>query len=159
MTPSTLVPWHDIPTLRDSLKDSGQRVIVTNGCFDLLHVGHLRYLASARELGDFLWVGLNSDASVRQLKGPNRPINTELDRAEILTGLRVVDAVSIFPQIRATEFLRVVRPDIYVKGGDYTPDTLDPEERGVLQACGAQIHILPLVPGKSTTATIAKMGS
>jgi rfaE bifunctional protein nucleotidyltransferase chain/domain len=151
-----LVPWSEIPTLRESLKISGRRVIVTNGCFDLLHVGHLRYLTCARELGDFLWVGLNADASVRQLKGPHRPLNTEADRAEILSGLRMVDAVSIFPQLRATEFLRVVQPDVYVKGGDYTVETLDPEERAALQACGARIQILPQVPGKST-ATIQRM--
>ena len=159
MSSAPLVPWLEIAALRQSLKAAGRRLIVTNGCFDLLHVGHLRYLTSARELGDFLWVGVNADLSVKQLKGPNRPINSELDRAEILCGLRTIDAVSIFPQVRATEFLRLVQPDIYVKGGDYTVDSLDAEERSVLEACGAQIRILPQVPGKSTTATIQKMGA
>ena len=156
---ASLVAWSEISEFRRSLKMSGSRVVVTNGCFDLLHVGHLRYLSGARELGDFLWVAVNGDLSVRELKGPTRPLNTELDRAEILSALRMVDAVTIFPQVRATEFLRLAQPDIYVKGGDYEIASLDPSERAVLEECGTEIRILPQVPGKSTTATIQKMAA
>ena len=134
-----------------------KRVVVTNGCFDLLHVGHLRYLTEAKQFGDILWIGLNSDLSVKELKGPTRPVNSERDRAEILAALRVVDVVTIFQGMRATDFLRVVRPDVYVKGGDYTIETLDSGEREALLAAQAEIQILQLVPGKSTTSTLEKI--
>lgn len=147
----------DIIPKREALRKQGVRVVVTNGCFDLLHVGHLRYLTQARACGDFLWVGLNSDASVRELKGSSRPIYSQEDRAEILGGLKVVDAVSIFEGMRATEFLKKVQPDVYVKGGDYTLESLDPGERQALEACGAEIRLVGLVPGKSTTLTLQKI--
>jgi rfaE bifunctional protein nucleotidyltransferase chain/domain len=117
----------------------------------MLHVGHVRYLAAARRLGNVLVVGLNSDASVRELKGPGRPLNSEEDRAEVLAALEVVDHVIIFSEKRASNLMRELAPDIYAKGGDYTPDTLDPEEVAVLKEIGAKIEILPLVSGKSTT--------
>ncbi len=139
------------------MRAEGRRVVATNGCFDLLHVGHLRYLGQARALGDFLWIGLNGDESVRDLKGPGRPLVPEDERAELLAAWRIVDAVTIFPGVRATEFLRAVEPDIYVKGGDYTPESLDPGEAAVLRACGARIEIVSLVPGHSTTALVHKM--
>ncbi len=142
---------------RQVLKTAGKRVVATNGCFDLLHVGHVRYLQQARALGDFLWIGLNDDASVQELKGPGRPLNTAQDRAEILLELKCVDAVTIFSGARATEFLRSTAPDIYVKGGDYTPETLNPEERAVLDGAGSKIQIIPFVPGKSTSGLIEKM--
>jgi len=135
----------------------GRRLVFTNGCFDLLHAGHVRYLRQARALGDALAVGLNSDRSVRELKGEGRPLNTEDDRAEVLAALGCVDYVVVFDGKRATELLRAVRPHIYAKGGDYTPDSLDAEERAALRACGAEIKILPLVPGRSTTALIGKI--
>ncbi|MES2308910.1 MAG: adenylyltransferase/cytidyltransferase family protein [Verrucomicrobiota bacterium] len=153
----SIVLWEEITKRRELCRSKKQRVVVTNGCFDLLHVGHLRYLTEAKQFGDFLWIGVNSDASVRELKGPTRPVNTELDRAEILGALKVVDAVTIFEGVRATEFLKVVQPDVYVKGGDYTIDTLDQGEREALIACGAEIQILQLVPGKSTTSTLEKI--
>ena len=131
--------------------------MATNGCFDLLHVGHLRYLQQARALGDFLWVGLNGDESVRELKGPGRPLVPGDERAELLAAWRIVDAVTIFPGVRATEFLRAVEPDIYVKGGDYTPESLDPGEAAVLRACGSKIEIVGLVPDHSTTSLVKKM--
>ncbi len=142
---------------RDSLRQRGLRLVVTNGCFDILHVGHVRYLEQARALGDTLLVLVNGDASVRTLKGPTRPINAEHDRAEVLASLRCVDAVRLFYSPRCDEMLREIAPDIYAKGGDYTLDTLDPGERDALLACGARLEILPLVPGKSTSAVIAKM--
>ena len=135
----------------------GQRVVATNGCFDLLHFGHVRYLQQARRLGDLLVVGLNSDGSVRQLKGPHRPLVPARQRAAVLAALRCVDAVVIFPQKRANRFLAAAQPDIYVKGGDYRPETLDATERTVLTAAGSQIRILPFVPGFSTTGLIQKI--
>ena len=136
---------------------SGKRLVFTNGCFDLLHAGHVRYLQQARALGDALVVGLNGDASVRELKGEGRPLNGQDDRAEVLAALGCVDFVVIFEGKRATGLLRTVRPHVYAKGGDYTPDSLDAGERGALGECGADIRILPLVPGRSTTALVGKM--
>ena len=128
----------------------------TNGCFDLLHAGHVRYLQAARGLGDALAVGLNGDASVRALKGEGRPINPAADRAEVLAALACVDHVCVFEPVRATDLLRAVRPHIYAKGGDYTPESLDPEEAAALRAAGAEIRILQLVPGRSTTAILQR---
>jgi D-glycero-beta-D-manno-heptose 1-phosphate adenylyltransferase len=142
---------------RAELRKQKRKVVATNGCFDLLHVGHLRYLAEAKALGDFLWVGLNGDASVTELKGPGRPIVPEADRAELLAAWRIVDAVTIFPSVRATGFLTVVRPDVYAKGGDYTIASLDQDEAAALAACGAKIELLKLVPGKSTTNIVQKL--
>lgn len=142
-------------TLR--LKQDGKHLVATNGCFDLLHVGHVRYLAAARKLGDALVVGVNGDDSVRALKGEGRPLNNERDRAEVLAALEAVIYVSIFPQLRATEFLEAAQPSIYVKGGDYSLDTLNAEERGALEKCGAKIEIIPFETGYSTTGLLEKM--
>lgn len=131
-----------------------KKLVFTNGCFDLLHVGHVRYLAAARHLGDLLVVGLNSDDSVRELKGRNRPINMQADRAEVLAALEAVDHVIVFEEKRVTELLEDLRPDIYTKGGNYTRESLDPGERRLLDALGTRIEILPLVEGKSTTNLI-----
>jgi rfaE bifunctional protein nucleotidyltransferase chain/domain len=152
-----LVPLDHAPIFRAELRKQRRKVVATNGCFDLIHVGHLRYLTEARAFGDFLWVGINGDASVRELKGAGRPIVPEADRAEILAALRLVDAVTIFPAVRATAFLAAARPDVYVKGGDYTVASLDQQEGAALAACGAKIEIVQLVPGKSTTAIVQKM--
>jgi len=141
-----------------AIAGSGRQIVFTNGCFDLLHVGHVRYLQSARALGEALLVAVNGDASVRALKGPARPINTETDRAEVLAALECVDFVTIFHSDRVTSLVRAIRPPIYVKGGDYSMESLNAEELSALREIGAAIHILPLVPGKSTTATIGKMG-
>lgn len=141
----------------DLLRAQGRRLVFTNGCFDLLHVGHVRYLQAARRSGDALAVAVNGDESVRALKGPTRPINCEADRAEVLAGLECVDFVVLFHTPRVDAVIREVRPAIYVKGGDYTLDTLDPAERAALEAVGARIEIVGLVPGKSTTAVVQKM--
>ncbi len=143
--------------MRADLRSRGVKIVATNGCFDLLHVGHLRYLTAARDLGDFLWLGLNGDDSVRQLKGPTRPLVTELERAELLAAWRIVDAVTIFPEKRATRFLDLLAPDIYVKGGDYTLETLDAEEREVLLRHHVKLEILQLVPGRSTSNLVKAM--
>lgn len=130
---------------------------MTNGCFDLLHVGHTRYLQAARNLGNALLVALNSDESVRKLKGEDRPLVPEAERAEVLAALRFVDHVAIFPEKRVTNLIRTLSPDVYAKGGDYTVETLDAEEREALEAVGAQIMILPLIPGRSTSSLLEKM--
>jgi D-glycero-beta-D-manno-heptose 1-phosphate adenylyltransferase len=139
------------------LRDCGKHLVATNGCFDLLHVGHVRYLAAARALGDALVVGLNGDESVRALKGEGRPLNNERDRAEVLAALESVDYVTIFPQVRATEFLEAAQPAIYVKGGDYTFATMNAEERAVLEKCRARIEIVPFQGRYSTTALLKEI--
>jgi rfaE bifunctional protein nucleotidyltransferase chain/domain len=126
-------------------------VVFTNGCFDILHSGHVRYLAAAKRLGDLLVVGLNGDASVRELKGEGRPLNSQEDRAEVIAALEAVDYVIIFAEKRVDNLLREVRPHVYAKGGDYTEASLDPGEVAALKEIDATIKILPLVPGKSTT--------
>jgi rfaE bifunctional protein nucleotidyltransferase chain/domain len=138
--------------LRD--KYAGKTVVFTNGCFDILHVGHVRYLAAAKRLGDILVVGLNSDASVRELKGIGRPLNSQEDRAEVMAALEAVDHVIIFAEKRVSHLLRQVRPQIYAKGGDYTVDSLDSGEVVALKEIKARIEILPLVPGKSTSKLV-----
>jgi glycerol-3-phosphate cytidylyltransferase len=140
------------------LRVEGKRVVATNGCFDILHVGHVRYLAAARKLGDVLVVGLNGDDSVRQLKGRARPVNRERDRAEVLTALESVDYVTIFPEKQATNFLRAAHPAVYAKGGDYTADTLDLEERAVLDEFGTRIEIIPFERGYSTSELLTRIG-
>jgi D-glycero-beta-D-manno-heptose 1-phosphate adenylyltransferase len=141
----------------EKLRATGKKLVATNGCFDLLHIGHVRYLQAARALGDFLAVGLNGDRSVRELKGSGRPITREPDRAEVLAALQCVDLVTIFPQIRATRFIATVRPAIYVKGGDYSSETLDEEERAVLKEIGAEIRLIPFETGYSTSRLIEQI--
>jgi rfaE bifunctional protein nucleotidyltransferase chain/domain len=155
--PPKLLTAAELRTARDRLTARGSRLVFTNGCFDLLHVGHVRYLQAARALGDALAVGLNADASVRVLKGAGRPLNNEVDRAEVLAALACVDFVTIFTEPRATDLLTAVRPQIYVKGGDYTLETLNAEERIALEAAGAEIRFVPLVPGRSTTGLVEKI--
>ena len=138
----------ELAAIRAQLDSQGRRLVFTNGCFDLLHVGHVRYLQQARALGDALLVAVNGDASVRALKGPDRPVHPETDRAEVLSALACVDFVTIFHTERVTDLIRAIRPHIYAKGGDYTVDSLDPGERAELEKVGAEILILPLVPGK-----------
>lgn len=150
------VAFNDLEAWRSRQTGSGSWV-VTNGCFDLLHVGHVRYLQHARSLGHHLLVGINDDAGVRLLKGEGRPLNLSEDRAEVLAALACVDAVCVFPGTKATAFLKASRPDIYAKGGDYTLESLDPEERLVLQTAGSRIELLDLVAGRSTTALVNRM--
>ena len=145
----------NLPAFAAILRDSGQRMVFTNGCFDLLHVGHVRYLGAARALGDCLVVGLNSDASVRRLKGAARPVNEEADRAEVLDALRAVDYVTIFDEPTAAELIEILRPDVYVKGGDYTMDTL-PEAK-IVKGYGGRVELIDLVPDRSTTRVIEKL--
>lgn len=154
---SFLTPLSDAAAWRDALDAAGQRVVLTNGCFDLLHAGHVRYLNEARALGDALLVAINSDASARELKGPGRPVHTAEDRAEILRGLRSVDRVVEFADKRATGVIEALRPHVYAKGGDYTAESLIPEEKALLEDLGTEIRILSLVPGRSTSSALASL--
>ena len=147
---------NELRTLGEMYAAKGKKLVLTNGCFDLLHTGHVRYLEQARKLGDALLVAINSDQSVRELKGPERPLNGESDRAEVLAALRCVDHVSVFENKRVTEVIRQLRPTVYAKGGDYTLETLDPQERAVLDEVGAEIKLLSLVPGKSTSSLLKR---
>lgn len=128
---------------------AGQRIVFTNGCFDLLHYGHLHYLAQARDLADRLVIGLNSAASVRRLKGPHRPINDELTRTHLLAALQMVDAVVVFEEDTPLELIRIVQPDILVKGGDWKPEQIVGSD--LVLARGGQVLSLPFVTGYSTT--------
>lgn len=144
---------------RDELRKNNKKLVVTNGCFDILHKGHVEYLSQSAAMGDALLVLVNSDSSVRQLKGPSRPLNSEADRAFVLAGLESVDRTVIFSGERCTEMIRALRPDIYVKGGDYTIDTINKEEKEALLEAGTQIRFISFVPGFSTTGTINKMSA
>jgi rfaE bifunctional protein nucleotidyltransferase chain/domain len=150
--PEALAGW------RERQRAAGRCVVATNGCFDLLHLGHVTYLEAARNLGDALLVAVNADASVRALKGPGRPVNPEGDRAAVLAALASVDAVYVFPEPDALAFLRVARPDVYAKGGDYTLDTINQEERRFVEGSGGRVAVLGGVPGRSTTRLAQRLG-
>jgi D-glycero-beta-D-manno-heptose 1-phosphate adenylyltransferase len=152
-----IIAWEKLPEWRAAMRATGKRLVVTNGCFDLLHVGHVTYLEAARQQGDALLIGVNSDTAVRELKGAGRPVTPEEDRAAVLAALESVDGVCVFAEATATRFLAAARPDIYVKGGDYTLDTLNQAERRTVEQAGSKIVIIPFVPGKSTTATLQKI--
>lgn len=152
-----IIPWDVLPKWRNAFRAGGKKLVVTNGCFDILHPGHVTYLEAARNLGDALLVGVNGDEATRQLKGPARPVNSQDDRAAVLAALESISVVCIFLEKTATRFLERAQPDIYVKGGDYTPDTLNQDERRAVEAAGGKIKIIPFVPGKSTTAILEKI--
>ena len=144
-------------TLAVSLRASGQVVVFTNGCFDLLHRGHVDYLQHARQLGDFLIVGLNGDQSVRRLKGQGRPILPEMDRAEVLAALRAVDAVVIFAEDTAERLVETLRPAVYVKGGDWQTGERRPPEAAVVESYGGRVEYIPYLPGRSTSEIVAQI--
>jgi rfaE bifunctional protein nucleotidyltransferase chain/domain len=139
----------------DAERAAGRRIVFTNGCFDLLHVGHVRLLSAARALGDLLVVGINADESVRRLKGPGRPILPLEQRAELLAALRAVDLVVAFSEDTPLELIRRLRPDVLVKGGDWSPEQVVGRE--VVEAAGGQVVIVPLVEGSSTTALVRRL--
>jgi rfaE bifunctional protein nucleotidyltransferase chain/domain len=141
--------------LIEDLKKQGKQVVFTNGCFDILHVGHMTYLEEAKEFGDYLFVGVNSDESVKRLKGPTRPINNEVDRAELLAGLKAVDYTVIFTEDTPVELIGVLKPSIHVKGGDYKKEDL-PETK-VVESYGGRVEIVSLVEGKSTSNVVKKI--
>lgn len=132
-----------------------KKVVFTNGCFDLLHVGHVRYLKSAKELGDFLVVGINSDASVRALKGDERPLQNEEDRAEILASLECIDSVILFSDPTPVELIKAIQPDVLVKGGDWAIDKIVGAD--IVRTAGGQVTTIPFVNGRSTTRLVEKI--
>lgn len=133
----------------------GAKIVLANGCFDLLHVGHIRYLEAAKEFGDFLVVGVNSDEQVRKLKGESRPFQNEHERAEIIAALRCVDAVTIFLEATVTELIRAIRPDFHAKGTDYTADNVP--EREIVQECGGKVVIVGDAKNHSTTEMLERI--
>lgn len=142
---------------RERLRAAGKRVVLTNGCFDLLHTGHVYYLRKAAALGDALFIALNGDQSVVALKGPTRPVQNAIERAYLLGALDFVDTLLVFDTPRLTAEIETLRPDIYAKAGDYTLDTLNPEERAALEKVGVDIQFLPFLEGYSTTSLIGKI--
>lgn len=150
-----LVKREDIKTLIDVIHHSGKTVVTTNGCFDILHVGHVRYLEKTKSFADFLIVLLNSDKSVKSIKDPSRPINNENDRAEILSALKCVDYVVLFDEDSPRDLLDEMKPDVYTKGADYTMETLP--EADIMRKNGTRVEFIDFVEGKSTTKTIEKM--
>ena len=152
-----IVDQDRLVSISESMRKQGRKLVLTNGCFDLLHLGHVRYLEEARSLGDALVVALNGDDSVRSLKGNGRPLNTAQNRAEVIAALQSVDHVVIFPELRVTRLIEQLRPAIYAKGGDYSTLSLNPEERAALEKVGAQVQILPFEPGYSTSKMISQI--
>ena len=150
-----LINTLDIALFCDILHRAGRKIVFTNGCFDIVHAGHVRYLEQARTCGEYLILGLNTDASVQRIKGPQRPLNNELDRAEVIGALKAVDAVVLFGEATAEALIAKVKPDVYVKGGDYTLDTL-PEAK-IVQAYGGRVEFIDMVEGRSTTNIIEKI--
>ena len=152
--------WWDLEEAmrrRLQLRSTGKILVLTNGCFDLLHTGHLYYLQKARQLGDVLWVALNGDAGVRRLKGTHRPVQIEAERAYALSALRFVDGIITFQTERLDGEIRALQPDIYVKAGDYSLDTIDKSERAALEESGTKIEFMSFLPGYSTTDLIRKI--
>jgi len=145
----------DVISFCDKLREQNLKIVFTNGCFDIIHVGHVRYLTAAKKFGDILIVGLNTDESVRKLKGSSRPINNENDRAEVLLGLKAVDHVILFGEQTAENLIGEVKPNIYVKGGDYTINTL-PEAK-IVQSYGGSVELIKFVDGHSTSNIIEKI--
>lgn len=152
-----IVRYEELALWREQLDATRRPLVVTNGCFDLLHAGHVRTLAKARELGAMLLVGVTGDAGVRALKGAGRPVFGEGERAEVIAALQAVDAVCIFPGPDAVEFLGRARPDLYVKGGDYALETINQDERSLLEAIRCQIRFLPKFAGLSSTEFLRRI--
>jgi rfaE bifunctional protein nucleotidyltransferase chain/domain len=152
-----IIAWDDLPAWRQRFRATGRKLVVTNGCFDILHLGHVTYLETARNSGDALLLGVNGDDAVQRLKGPGRPVNSQTDRSLVLAALQSVDGVCVFTDPTATKFLAAAQPDIYIKGGDYTLDTLNQDERRAVEAAGGKIVLVPFVPGKSTTGLLEKI--
>lgn len=151
----SVIPFDTLQALGEALRNEERHIVFTNGHFDLLHVGHLRYLQAARGLGDVLVVGVNDDAVTTTRKGPARPILPEGERAELLAGLACVDYVTIFHEPTAERTVALLRPNIYVKGGDYGPGGADLPEARIVAAYGGETVILPLEEGRSTSAIVA----
>ena len=152
-----LVSQNEIVNIVKTLQQKGKTIVTTNGCYDILHVGHVRYLQKTKEIADYSVIMLNSDNSVKKNKGDNRPINTELDRAEILCALSCVDYVVIFDEKSPCRLLDAIKPNFHTKGADYTLETLPKEEQDVILNNNIEVKFIEFVQGKSTTKTIQKM--
>ena len=150
-------PLKEAVERREALRAGGKKLVLTNGCFDLLHTGHLYYLRQAAGLGDALWIALNGDGSAASLKGPHRPVQRESERAYALAALEFVDGLVVFHTLRLDAEILALRPDIYVKAGDYALESLDPAERRALRETGAEIRFIPFLEGYSTTRLIEAM--
>jgi rfaE bifunctional protein nucleotidyltransferase chain/domain len=150
-----LINREQIAEVAKTNKAAGKTLVFTNGCFDIIHAGHVRYLAEARKLGDCLIVGLNSDSSVRELKGPTRPVNKQEDRAEVIAALAAVDYVVVFDEYTAEALIGEVKPNIYVKGGDYRIE--DIPETKIVDSNGGKTVLIPEVPGRSSSNIIKKI--
>jgi rfaE bifunctional protein nucleotidyltransferase chain/domain len=150
-----LIKRENLRSLIDRIHQEGKTVVATNGCFDILHVGHVKYLEKTKTFGDYLIVLLNSDKSVKSIKGPTRPVNNELDRAEVLSALRCVDYVVLFDEDSPRNLLDEMKPDVYTKGADYNMDTLP--EADIMKKNGTKVEFIDFVEGKSTTSIIKKM--
>jgi len=149
-----VVTWDQLETMRQRWREDNRVVVFTNGVFDILHAGHVYYLQQARDLGDLLIVGLNSDASVRRYKGSDRPLQSEEDRAFVLAGLESVDYVTLFEQDTPGELIDRLIPDVLVKGGDYTPDDIVGAK--TVRSHGGTVQVIPFVPGRATSNILDK---
>ncbi len=150
-----LVTWELLRNLCEEQRACGKKIVFTNGCFDIIHAGHVKYLEEAKKLGDILVLGLNSDDSVSRLKGPSRPVNNQNDRAIVISALKSIDFVAIFDQDTPYELIGVVQPDVLVKGGDYNPDDIVGAD--IVRARGGKVVTIDFVEGKSTSSIIGKM--
>ena len=155
LAPHVFRTVHELTQIIADLRKQGKSIVTTNGCFDIVHTGHIAYLTEAASFGDVLIVGINSDKSVQQLKGPTRPLQKEHDRTYIISSLKMVDYAFIFEEKDPIAFLSVIKPDIHVKGGDYTPESLP--ERSIVEENGGKIAIVSFVDGYSTTSIVKKM--
>ena len=151
-----IVTKEELAELCEQFRNEGRKTVFTNGCFDIIHRGHVTYLYEAKKLADILIIGLNTDASVRRLaKGPGRPVNDEMDRAYVLSAIKPVDYVCLFDEDTPLELIQALKPDVLVKGGDYTRDTIVGAD--FVDGLGGTVKVIPLVEGKSTTNIINKM--
>jgi D-beta-D-heptose 7-phosphate kinase/D-beta-D-heptose 1-phosphate adenosyltransferase len=150
-----LIKFDDIAAICKQLRNEGKKIVFTNGCFDIIHAGHTVYLKEAKRLGDVLVIGLNSDDSVRRLKGEERPLNTEIDRAEVLLSLKPVDYVVVFTDDTPFELIKRVQPDVLVKGGDYKKENIVGAD--IVEAGGGEVAVIPFVEGKSTSSLVEKI--
>jgi len=151
---SKIKTWDEVSLWRENLRKQNKKLVFTNGCFDILHKGHVSYLIKASQMGDALILAINSDRSVRKLKGPSRPVTLEQDRAFIISCLEFIDAVVIFDSLRCDKLIQLIEPDIYVKAGDYNLETLDPCEKKALVEAKSDICFIPFIDGYSSTKII-----
>ncbi len=151
-----IIPFSKLKIWRDFFSTS-RKIIATNGVYDILTYSHVKYLEESRKLGNILIVGITSTENIKKLKGPNRPINGEIERASVLAALESVTVVCIFDELDSREFIKLARPDIYTKGGDYTIDTINQDERKLLDSMGTEIKIIPYIKGNSTTDILEKI--